>query len=71
MKKKDILANKIQKMLTIAMRNHIILNYLNYPAKRRRINMHWFAISEKKLGIIEWKKTGRQNFGDYLANPIW
>lgn len=72
---KDIVstfAGKLQKMLAYSMRDRIILSYLNYPVRRNRINMHWFAIGEKKLGGLECrKKTDVQNFGDYLANPIW
>lgn len=65
-------ADKLQKMLSYTLRDYIILDYINSPAKRRKINMHWFAIGEKKLGGINWKRnTEKQNFGDYLAVPIW
>lgn len=67
-----MLGSKIQKLLEIVLRDHIILTILNYPAKRKRVNLQWAPICEKKWNGLNWKKDiQKQNLGDYLALPIY
>lgn len=63
---------KIQKILEVIFRNHIILTILNAPAKRNRINLNWAPLCSLKLGGLNWRlNTQQQNLGDYLAVVIY
>lgn len=64
--------NKVQKLLEIIFRNHIILSMLNTKAKKNKINLHWAPLCRKKFGSFNWVlDTEEQNFGDYLAKAIY
>lgn len=62
----------IRKVVERYRRNNIILFYVNYPAKKKRINLNWAPLPEIRYGGFVFKKdTAKQNLGDYLANPIY
>ena len=66
------IGDKLQTLFVVAFRKHIILSFMNYPAKSKRINLDWAPLAEKKLGCFIWKKDCKeQNLGDYLAIPIY
>lgn len=63
---------RCNKLFLVLFRNRIILSFVNYLAKRNRINLNWAALAEKKFGCFIWKKKcEEQNLGDYLAVPIF
>lgn len=64
--------SKVQKILEVVLRNHIILSFINMRAKRNRVNLNWAPLSENKFGGLIWKKDSEfQNLGDWLALPIY
>ena len=67
------IASSFEKAFLILNRNRYILSILNYPARRNRINLDWAPICERSNGGNFYYKvdTDRQNFGDYLAIPIY
>lgn len=67
-----MIGNKIQKLLEIVLRDRIILTIINFPARKKRVNLQWAPLSELKWNCINWRKnTKKQNLGDYLAIPIY
>ncbi|ADL35589.1 exopolysaccharide biosynthesis pyruvyltransferase ExoV [Butyrivibrio proteoclasticus B316] len=45
---------------------------INYPARRKRINLNWTPIWKSVGENVYYKiDTDKQNFGDYLALPIY
>ncbi len=67
-----MIGKKVQKLLEIMWRDRIILSMINFPVRRKRINLHWASICEKKWDGLIWKTdTPKQNLGDYLAVPIY
>ena len=66
------MGNKIQKLLEVVLRDYIVLTIINFPARKKRVNLHWAPLCEKKWNCLNWKKdTQKQNLGDYLAIPIY
>ncbi|MBQ8316307.1 MAG: polysaccharide pyruvyl transferase family protein [Lachnospiraceae bacterium] len=67
------LKEKIETFILILMRNKMILTIVNYPAKRKRVNLHWFPVCRwSKSNRIAFKiKSDKQNLGDWLALPIY
>lgn len=63
----------IEKAAIIMNRNRVILSIANFPARRGRINLNWAPLCKRgKGGAAYFKiKTDKQNFGDYLAIPIY
>lgn len=62
----------IRKINEIFRRNRIILSYIDYPAKRNRINLNWAPLSIIKYDNLIFKDLSpKQNLGDYLAIPIY
>ena len=63
----------INKLIVIVFRNHIILTIINYPAKRKEVNLHWLPVCKwSKAGHLAFKpKSGKENLGDWLALPIY
>lgn len=71
MMKKPI--KSLEKVYLILNRNRMILSIVNYPARKNRINLNWAPICRPgKGGDIYFKiDSDKQNFGDYLAFPIY
>jgi pyruvyltransferase len=66
------MGNRLQKLFEVLFRERIILNITDFKAKRNRINLNWAPIAKRNgLGLVVLKKDAKQNFGDYLANPIY
>lgn len=66
------MGKRLQKAFEIVFRNRIILNITDFRARKNRINLNWAPIARKNgLGLVVLKKGSKQNFGDYLANPIY
>ena len=66
------IAGMLQKFVEITFRNHIILSFVDFPARRKRINLNWAPRCQKKWGGLICKDMdSKQNFGDYLAVPIY
>lgn len=66
------MSRKLQKLLEIVLRDRIILNVINFRARKNRINLHWAPVIENNsFGLCMAKKTDVQNLGDYLAIPIY
>ncbi|SFK75931.1 pyruvyltransferase [Lachnospiraceae bacterium KH1T2] len=67
-----MLMMKVQKAAEILLKDHMILNIVNFRIRRNRVNLHWAPVCEKKFGALVWKKdTDFQNLGDMLAEPIY
>ncbi|WP_042257182.1 polysaccharide pyruvyl transferase family protein [Butyrivibrio proteoclasticus] len=63
---------KLRKAFIIINRNGVILSMINYPARRKRINLNWTPIWKSVGENVYYKiDTDKQNFGDYLALPIY
>ncbi len=67
------IATVLEKLYLITFRNRMILMMVNCPAKRNRVNLNWAPLCKYYLGgfACTKKKTEVQNFGDYLAVPIY
>ena len=63
----------VQKMALIINRNNIILSIANYPAKKNRINLDWAPLCGRGRSdaIYYMLSSEKQNFGDFLAMPIY
>ena len=65
------IGSKIQKFLEVVLRNHIVLNIINFPVQHKCVNLNWAPICTNKF-YLTWKSnTDKQNLGDYLAVPIF
>ena len=72
MRDESFVKKKLQKIMEIAFRQSIILNVIDYKARKNRINLNWAPVTKTNfLGLVMLDKTDRQNLGDYLAMPIY
>ncbi len=67
------LASYCEKLFLILNRNRIILSVVNCPATKNRVNLNWAPVCKAGAGGNIYFKidTDSQNFGDYLAFPIY
>ncbi len=67
------LIQKLEKAFLIINRNRIILSITNFPARKNRVNLDWAPICGRSSGGSTYRRleTDKQNFGDYLALPIY
>ncbi len=67
------ISGSLEKVYLILNRNRIILSIANFHAKKNRINLNWAPICKKdKNGVMyNMVESEKQNFGDYLALPIY
>lgn len=66
------MGNRLQKLAEIIFRNRIILNIIDFKARPNRINLNWAPIVKRnRLGLVVLDKGAKQNFGDYIAGPIY
>lgn len=67
------LKDKLETLILVLFRNRIILTIVNYPAKRNRVNLHWYPVCRwSKSNRIAYRlNSEKQNLGDWLALPIF
>ncbi|WP_051545457.1 polysaccharide pyruvyl transferase family protein [Butyrivibrio sp. MC2021] len=63
----------VEKAALILNRNRMILSITNFPARKDRVNLNWAPLCKPKKGGAAYSRidTDKQNFGDYLAIPIF
>lgn len=64
---------KIKNYVIIKTRNYMILNIVNFPTRRNRVNLHWFPECKWIMnGHLAYRlKSEKENLGDWLALPIY
>lgn len=64
---------KIKECIIVKTRDKMILNIINFPTRKKEINLHWFPRCEWVLnGHLAYRiKSEKENLGDWLALPIY
>lgn len=64
---------KMKNFIIIKTRDYMILNIINYPTMRKRVNLHWFPRCKWIMnGHLAYRlKSEKENLGDWLALPIY